>query len=238
MATSPAAEIDEPPSDSEDMEWEQLVVEEKVLVDSAGMYLREIGWVRLLNRWDEGALARKIEDGRHVEKLEKELEEADGRPPKGWEECFVLLLRLGQAAPLICSVGKHLGLPSDLTLSQVTDHPKLRVLIDAKLTPDLIANVAEGMGMEGSEAEQKVRQTSLDSRVLPSDAIDMLGDCTLERLIETIKTADYYFRLQSMEVLLQSNFERIKEVGQRAQRHLIEANLRLVAFQETTDRSV
>ena len=115
-----------------------------------------------------------------------------------------------------------------MTLSQVTDHPKLRAAIDAELDPDLMASIAEDMGLEISEVEQGAIQLSLDSWVLPTAVIDVLEDCTLEQLMEMVDTSDCYFRLQSMDTLFQAYFERIGEEGLRAQGHLTEANLRLV----------
>ena len=228
-AAPPGVETEEPSKDSEESEWEQEVEGTEVLDDPVRMYLREIGRVHLLTFKDERVLARKLEGGRHVEKLEKELRlEAEGRTPKAWEVCCVLLRRLGRAAPLVGTLAENLGLSRNLTLSQVTDHPKLRAAIDAVLDPDLMASMAEEMGMEQAEVQQKVIRLSLDSWVLPTDVIDVLEDCTLEQLTEIVDTPECYSRLQSMERLFQAYIERIREEGLRAQGHLTEANLRLV----------
>ena len=96
------------------------------------------------------------------------------------------------------------------------------------LDPDLMASMAEEMGMEQAEVQQKVIRLSLDSWVLPTDVIDVLEDCTLEQLTEIVDTPECYSRLQSMERLFQAYIERIREEGLRAQGHLTEANLRLV----------
>ena len=227
-APSQEAASGEPSLESEEPEWEPDVDGTEVLDDPVRMYLREIGRVRLLTSKDERVLARKMEGGRHVEALEKELREAEGGPPKAWEVCCVLLLRLGRAAPLVGSLGENLGLSRNLTLSQITDHPKLRAAIDAELNPELMASIAEEMGLEQVEVERKVIQLSLDSWVLPTDAIDVLEDCTLEQLTEIVDKSDGYFRLQSMDMLFRAYFGRIKEESLRSQGHLTEANLRLV----------
>ena len=224
----PEAAGEEPSPANEETEWEAEVEGTEVLDDPVRMYLREIGKVHLLTSRDERVLARKMEGGRHVEKLERALLEAEGRPPKAWEVCCVLLRRLGKSSLLVDSLGENLGLSRNLTLSQVTDHPKLRAAIDAELDPDLMASIAEDMGLEISEVEQGVIQLSLDSWVLPTDLIDVLEDCILEQLMEMVDTSDCYFRLQSMDVLFQAYFERIGEEDLRAQGHLTEANLRLV----------
>ena len=222
------AETEEAAPESEEPEWEQEVEGTEVLDDPVRMYLREIGRVHLLTSKDERVLARKMEGGRHVLKLEKELRELEGRPPKAWEGCFILLQRLGDAAPLVGGLGENLGLSRNLTLSQITDHPKLRAAIDGELNQELMAAVAEDTGVDQPDVERSVVQLSLDSWVLPTDVIDVLEDCTLDQLKEAVDTSDCYFKLQSLDTIFRAYFQRIKEEGQRATGHLTEANLRLV----------
>ena len=228
VVKQPEADAEESSPDAEEVEWEQEVEGTEVLDDPVRMYLREIGRVHLLTSKDERVLARKMEGGRHLEKLEQKLRDAEGRPPKAWEACCVLLRRLGEAAPQVGSLGENLGLSRSLTLSQVTDHPKLRAAIDAELNPELMASIAEEMGSEQEVVAKEVIQLSLDSWVLPTDVIDVLEDCTLEELTSTVETSDCYMSLQSMDPLFRAYFERIREEGLRAQGHLTEANLRLV----------
>ena len=224
----PEPPAEEPSPETEEVEWEQDVEGTEVLDDPVRMYLREIGRVHLLTSKDERVLARKMEGGRHIERLKKQLEEAEGRPPKAWELCCVLMRRLAQEAPLIGSVAENLGLSRNLTLSQIADHPKLRLAIDAVLDPELMASIAVDMNMEQTDLQQKVIRLSLDSWVLPTDVIDVLEDCTVRQLMEIVDTPDCYFRLQSMDTLFRAYLERIEEEGLRAQGHLTEANLRLV----------
>ena len=221
-------EVEESAADSEDVEWEQDVDGAEVLDDPVRMYLREIGRVRLLTSKDERVLARKMEGDRNLVGLGKELQEAQERLPKAWEVCCALLERLGEADEIVDSLGENLGLPRNLTLSQITDHPKLRSAIDAELNPELMASVSDELGMEPADVQRRVIRLSLDSWVLPTDVIDVLEDCTLEEVTEVANTPDCYFRLQSMDTLFKAYFGRIRAEGLRAQRHLTEANLRLV----------
>ena len=229
-AAAPAAsdETEAPSAESEESEWEQDVEGAEVLDDPVRMYLREIGRVHLLTSKDERVLARKMEGGRHITKLQKELQGADFRPPRAWEICCALLRRLGEAAPLVGSMGENLGLPRDLTLSQITDHPKLRSAIDAELNPELMASVSDGLEVEPQEVERQVIRLSLDSWVLPTEVIDVLEDCTTQQMAEMVNSPDCYARLESMDMLFRAYFARIKAEEARAQGHLTEANLRLV----------
>ena len=227
-APGPEAEAEDPSTESGELEWEQEVEGTEVLDDPVRMYLREIGRVHLLTSKDERVLARKMEGGRHLRKLQRKFEEVEGRPSKAWEVCCVLLKHLGDAEPLVSSLGENLGLSRILTLSQVTDHPKLRAAIDAELNPDLMGSIAEGMDMETADVQKEIIQLSLGSWILPTDVIDVLEDCTLGELTGMVETSDCYFKLQSMDTLFQAYFRRITEEELRAQGHLTEANLRLV----------
>ena len=224
----PKPEVEEPSPETEYQEWEQEVEGTEVLDDPVRMYLREIGRVHLLTSKDERVLARKMEGGRHIERLKKELEEAEGRPPKAWEMCCVLMRRMARDAPLIGTVAENLGLSRNLTLSQITVNTKLRLAIDAVLDPELMASIAADMNMEQLELQKSVIRLSLDSWVLPTDVIDVLEDCTLGQLLDIVDTPDCYLKLQSMDTLFRAYLERIEEEGLRAQKHLTEANLRLV----------
>ncbi len=222
------AEPDDAAIEAEEAEWEQEVEGTEVLDDPVRMYLREIGRVHLLTSKDERVLARKMEGGRHLQKLERELVELENRPPKAWEVCCALLRRLSDEGPLVGSLGENLGLSRYLTLSQITDHPKLRAATDGELNPELMSSIASDLDIEQPDVDRKIIRLSLDSWVLPTDVIDVLEDCTLDELGETVDTSDCYFRLQSMDTLFRAYLERIKSEGLRAQGHLTEANLRLV----------
>ena len=227
-ATSPQAEQEDPSQEDDEEQLEPEAEGTEVLDDPVRMYLREIGRVHLLTSKDERVLARKMEGGRHLEVLERLLVEAEGRPPKAWEISRALLRRLGDASALVGALGENQGISRNLTLSQITDHPKLRAAIDAVLNPELLAGIAQDTSMDVADVEKKVVQLSLDSWVLPTDVIDVLEDCTLEEMAQVVDTSDCYFKLQSMDTLFQAYFDRITDEGLRAQRHLTEANLRLV----------
>ena len=135
-------------SDKEDSDWEPETETVEVLDDPVRMYLREIGRVRLLTSKDERSLARKIEGGKHLTALQNELTSLESRQPRPWEITCGLLRRLIASSQLLAALGEQLGLPANLTLSQVTDHPKLRAAIDAEVSPEMLAIAAESMGEE------------------------------------------------------------------------------------------
>ncbi|SVB43223.1 uncharacterized protein METZ01_LOCUS196077, partial [marine metagenome] len=113
-------------------EWESgLQIEStEVLDDPVRMYLREIGRVQLLTSKDERVLARKMEGGKNLDQLVKQLTRDSGRSVSAWEMTLELLNRLIQAKPVIKSLANRLGLPPDMTLSQIMGDQELREATD------------------------------------------------------------------------------------------------------------
>jgi RNA polymerase primary sigma factor len=214
--------------DDEEPEWEPESESVEVLDDPVRMYLREIGRVRLLTSADERSLARKIEGGKHLEGLRKELEELEGRPARPWEIAAGLLKRMVNHEPLVKSLSEQLGLPINLTVSQITDHKKLRDAIDAEVSVDLLAAMAEDLNEYQDDVYQQVIGLSLSSWLVPPDAIDVLQDSTLEQLDAKLAELNSFTDLQELDPLFRAYFRRIDAEAERAQARLTEANLRLV----------
>jgi RNA polymerase primary sigma factor len=214
--------------ENEEAEWEAETETMEVLDDPVRMYLREIGRVRLLTSKDERELARKLEGDKHVAVLEKALTEQEGRPPRAWESTFALLSRFVNATPLITALGKHLDLPEDPNISQVVEDPTLRTAIDALVSLELIAQVAETLGETEEDTYKQIVQLSLFSWVLPSEAIDAVDDCRLSQLENILYRPGFYAQLSEMDSFFRQSFSHIKAEGARSQSHLTEANLRLV----------
>jgi len=230
LAEKPPEELAGPTADAKDEEtdWSAETEGIEVFDDPVRIYLLEIGHVRLLTFNDERGLARKLAAGKHLQALEKELAQRKGQPPRPWEITVAMLRRLAAAAPLVTALGEQLGLPRNLTLSQITNHPKLRAAIDAQLNPELMSQLAATLGEDPAPVRSKVINLSLDSWLIPTDAIDLLEDCILSRLDDSLNQPVCYARLQAMDYLFHGYFDRIKAESARAQAHLTEANLRLV----------
>jgi len=221
---------DEPPADAEDEEpqWDAETESTEVLDDPVRMYLREIGRVRLLTFKDERVLARKMDGGKRLEQLEKNLTEQEGRAPLAWEITAALLRRLVAAGPLVMALSEQLGLSRNLTLSQITDHPKLRAAVDGELNLELMTQLAGILDQDLAKVQSQAIGLSLDTWLIPTDAIDLLEDCSLSQLDNTLNQPGCYAELQAMDHLFHAYFDRIKVESARARSHLTEANLRLV----------
>ncbi len=196
--------------------------------DLVRMYLQEIARVRLLTAADERTLARNLDGGKHLQALEKEFADQEGRPPQPWEITRVLLHRVAIAASLVEALGEHLGLPGDLTLAQATNDAKLRAAIDGPLSQEMLAAVALILEEPPELLYSAVVNLSLDSWVLPPAVLDVVGDYPLGRLGAAMDQAGCDAELRKLAPLFLNHFQHVLAESKRSQTHLTEANLRLV----------
>lgn len=153
QTTSQPSRKDPDASESNDEEWaESDSGGEESLDDPVRVYLREIGRTPLLTSQDEQQLARKLEAEKHLLELSEEFNQKGGNSPLPWEVVYVLLRRLSEAPLLMDSLIEQLGLPRQLSLSQIASDPELRRQIDSQLSPTLVTNLAHTLG----EAEADV----------------------------------------------------------------------------------
>ena len=207
----------------EDIEGSELID------DPVRMYLREIGRVTLLTAADERRLARWIAGGKHIERLEAEIEAETDRPPRATEVVRRLFSRLADSTERIDFVADYLDLSPKLTLSELMNDPKLRKAIDGELNLELLEAMAQKFQLELPDANAPLIALSLDSRLLPTDIVEVVdGDTPADELGAVLADADLTQRIESMELLFRAHFRSIKNEGNRSQKHLAEANLRLV----------
>ena len=119
-------------------------------------------------------------------------------------------------------------MPTNLTISQITDHKKLRDAIDAEVSVDLLAAMGEDLNDYPDNVYQQVIGLSLSSWLVPPDAVDVLEDCTLDQLDAKLSELSSFSDLQDLDPLFRAYFRRIDAESERAQARLTEANLRLV----------
>jgi RNA polymerase primary sigma factor len=196
--------------------------------DPVRVYLREIGATPLLTFQDEQQLARRLDGQKHLIALEKEFNDKGIEYPLPWEVTGALLRRLTDSALLMAGLEEHLGLPRNLTLSQIASCPQLKRQIDAVLSPSLIATLADTLREEDPKVYQQVVNLSMNILMLPPEAIHALENLTLTELESLLNQPAGYAQLSEMDTEFQSYFDHIKSEGSRAKSRLIESNLRLV----------
>ncbi len=210
-------------------------VEGDVIDDPVRMYLREIGRVSLLTAADERRLALQRASYKHIEKGENEIKGSSSRSVKESEVVRLLLRRLYDQRELLDAVVEYLAIEEEMTLGELLNNEKLRANIDREFNVEMLESLAERYGKEPPEMGVAVVQLAMDSHVLglvlENGALDAVGaDVPVAELPEVLEDADVSQRLDADEFrfVLSPRFADLRDLGVKAQRHLAEANLRLV----------
>ena len=180
------------------------VEEDDTADDSVRAYLREIGRVKLLTFADEQRLARQMEEGDYLKALASRLQTRAGRPASDPALHAAMLAELADLQPVLAVALRQAGL--DLAPEAALDDPRLRSLIDGTIDADLIERVAAELSLTPEEAAERLRALSVITHLLP------LG----------LRGAD------ARPAEIDAHFRAIRKAGAEAERHLTQANLRLV----------
>ena len=215
------------PEDEVETEDDIELESTEMIDDPVRMYLREIGRVSLLTAQDERSLARRMEAGKHVTLLRHYLSDESGRTPSAVQVTIELLRRLAATFPVTVELAEHCDLEPPITLRHIIEDPKLRASIDNEMKMDIVAELSAALGLEETDVAQAIISLSLNSRLLASQAIEVIdAETPLDRLGEDL--GGMLEDLLPFEMLLGRHLDRAVHDGNRAQRHLAEANLRLV----------
>jgi RNA polymerase primary sigma factor len=208
----------------------QEVQESELTEDTVRMYLREIGRVALLTAADEVVLARAVELAQRLEAIEKEIQgDIEVGTPDPSTVITDVLTKLGPVGDTASAVAKYLGLKTPVTLGAILTNPDMRALIDGKREDELINYLSDALGVEPDEAHKLVVELSVVSRLLAPDMVGILGlNPALTDLPDHVVKPKFIAALRPLTPVLAAHLLRVHEEGEKARRHLGEANLRLV----------
>jgi len=195
-----------------------MVREEEVIDDPVRMYLREIGRVHLLDARGEKTLARKILEGRHVEKYENQWLEQYGQSPSTMDLVSAVLSGLNDSVPLVEAIARFISLPAAGGIADIIYNPNFRDAIDNEINIAMMAALAEGMSMEQEDVEKAIVKLSLDTCLVPRGCVDVVSTHLTGPIDDLYQYERDFAR----------RFKRLKVEGEISERHLTEANLRLV----------
>jgi len=222
------ADIWEAEPEIEEIEETGLELEE-MIDDPVRMYLREMGRVSLLSAREEKTLARKMEEGKYIKRIEEEWLNKNGQLPSTTDVAIALLTRLGQSSNFVTALQEGLDLPRSTSVSQLVSDAKIRNAIDNEIQPQLAKEVGEKISTDPGEVERALKDFSLLIAIIPLDLLRIIGDkCTFTELNSLLSKPDLRKNIEAQEPQLRDYWQHTKEEGAKAQRHLIEANLRLV----------
>lgn len=201
--------------------------------DTVRLYLREIGRVALLTASDEVVLARAIELTQWLEKIKKDVSGTNSEVTELISPQVVVseaLRRLGANASTANSVARYIGLSVPVTLSAIVSDPILRAILDNRRDEELINYISDTLSVEPDEAHRMLVELSVLSRLAPPDLTELIGqDPVLTDVPDLLaQKGGLGDALKSLSGVLNAHLLRAEDEGEKARRHLGEANLRLV----------
>ena len=197
--------------------------------DPVRMYLRDIGKVSLLTAVEERMLARRLEGSKYLQQVKDDYASQDGSQLRAWACMFSLLQRICDAEALVDALSRYQGLEGERTLQEVMADPRMREVLDGELPEEMLNFLAELLNKEPLEVKGEIQALSLDSRLLTDDVLRIL-DCqpTLAELRRRLGEKEFTDEMESYEFVFINHLKQVKDEGAGSQRHMAEANLRLV----------
>ena len=206
--------------------------------DTVRMYLKEIGKVNLLSASDEVILARSIETSICIKKLmampsdfdEESIDYSNDFYLNDELNSFIVtnaLDRFSELSKLIKSLKKFLNIKGSLTLSDLVVNDQVKEIIDGQKVDEVFMQaskyVSDATGIPLEDAENNIIELSVLRRILPENYV-VSSDLDIEK---PIKNQNKIIKEISSESI-KNHIRIIKEEGEKARKHLGEANLRLV----------
>jgi RNA polymerase primary sigma factor len=222
-------EVIEPEVEPEvDLEKALEIEEQDIIDDPVRLYLREIGNVSLLNASEEKVLASKMERDRHIRRIRDEWFARNGVAITSSEIIIVILRQLCEAAPLIQLLEEELSLSPVSSLVERISDPAFRKAVDAAIDQQLIADTAEHSEVTVSDTGIAMVKLSLNSSLIPPSVMEMIEDKVVGEVTYLLAQPRFKTSLQAKEKAFDAYFDEIARESAKAEKHLTEANLRLV----------
>jgi len=203
--------------------------EQEVVDDPVRMYLHEIGRVHLLTADEEKVLAKKMEEGNRINEIKQDYLQRYGRFPSATEILITILKKLGQNSDIIISLQEQLGLtPTDNSIGSIFN-VKLQESIVVEIDRQLIQDIAHQTNIPVLETERLLINLSLNISLLPQEVINIAGeDTSLADIEKLVTNSSFLNSLQLHERQFNTYLDNMEREAEQAERHLTDANLRLV----------
>jgi RNA polymerase primary sigma factor len=218
------------PDEAEESKPPAAIGEYEVIDDSTRMYLQELGRVPLLTAHEERVLCRKIELGRYVEGLKDNHFRKYQKFSLPVDIVIHIISQLSKGYPIVRIIEERNGIDPSSNVAETTKNPEFRSAIDVVIDPSLIAAIAKGIDKETAAAEEATVNLSINSQLLPQQLLELLArDKTSWRKLKTLLTDNRFLsQLDSHSSEFKAYFEKVRTEAKASERHLTEANLRLV----------
>ena len=218
------------PDEAEESKPPPPIGEYDVIDDSIRMYLQEVGRVALLTAHEEKVLSRKIELGRYVERIEYNHFRKHQKFPSPVDIVTHVIFQLSKAYPVAQIIEERIGIEPSSNVVETIKNPEFRSAIDVVIDPSLIAAIAEGIDKGITADGEAIVNLSINSQLLPQQLLELLArDKTSWRKLKTLLSNNRFLcQLDSHSSEFKAYFEKVGTEAEASERHLTEANLRLV----------
>ncbi len=197
--------------------------------DPVRLYLHEIGKVHLLTGKDERVLAKKIEAAKRIKEIKQYYLQNYGKPPTAAETFLTMLKEIGRDANIIRLLREQLDLAPSTGLIDNLSEPELQDSISGVITQQLIQAIGYELDKPMAETEPLFISLSLNCSLLPEEVRNAIGeDVSLADIENLVRDETFIGSVQVQEDRLRNYLDDIKREADKAGKHLIEANLRLV----------
>ncbi len=193
--------------------------------DSVKMYLNEMRGVPLLTGKEEKELAKAMEMGKYLARIEAAARET--RPDVDAVDVGESLLqRFVELVGLLRALARHNGVDSR-SAAELLRSPRVERALDSTFEDRSLRRLAKSQGISVEETESRLRELSLVVGLVPLE----LGPAIDEMLRVSPQPKPLgAFRplLEPLHSTLDARWRDTRLKGERAREHLVQANLRLV----------
>jgi len=200
---------------------------EEGIDDPVRMYLREIGKVSLLTADDEKKLARSMEEGEYIQRIEHAHFEQYGRNARAVDVLARLVRDLYELQKPMSQLTKDLGV-GKIKPAELIANEQFRKTVDGEMDVEMAGKLAATMKIEEQDAERIYVRMSIVTHILTPEMLTWATQAIggNGRLPEPPE--DLADKLLPYEDKARAHFQRLKDEGFQAEKRLTEANLRLV----------
>ncbi len=207
----------------------EQIEEHGVVDDPVRMYLHEIGRVTLLSAHDEKVLAKQMEAGKRVREIKEAHIDKFGSPPRSIQIVLSMLADLGKARSTLQLFREELGLPQINKFKESITEPMVQQNLIDEIDQQYTQAIAIKTDRSTAEIEQELINISLNIRLLPEEVLSAIPDeIGLEEVEELSSNQKFIDSISFNEQQLTRYLKNIEIEAQRSEKHLTEANLRLV----------
>jgi RNA polymerase primary sigma factor len=212
-----------------DLETVEELDEHEIADDPVRIYLHEIGRVHLLTADNEKTLAKKMEEGKRLQEIKLRCLQENAQTPSAADVILAVLKELAGSAAILHCLVETAGLSPDDGFRELVSNSRLKEGIENTMDEQLVQRVASIMGKSLMDIEQELVNLSINMNLLCREILDVIGDgVRCADLEKRVSEPGFTSSIRALERQLETHFKTMEQEAKWAERHLIEANLRLV----------